>query len=186
MILGVDTSVADAQLRRAQTKGPPKRVTVEKLEDSEFWTSTVVHPQPLHRTNSMGNGVQFRTEPGYGRRHERFLRDFKNHGRVVAQEQMAQEDERIVMPLRWTASLSEITNVISVRQLEWMRLMKFTNSLRSRCSSALNAIDFPQNVIAHAASARMESWSLFGAATAFFVVPRAGLVPARSITRRRQ
>jgi len=36
MILGVDTSVADAQLRRAQTEGLPKRVTVEKLENSEF------------------------------------------------------------------------------------------------------------------------------------------------------
>ena len=101
----------------------------------------------------MGKGVQFRPQAGDGSRHERFLRVFKNHGKVVAQEQMAQEDERIVMPLRWTASLSEITNVISVRQLEWMRLMKFTNSLRGRCLSALNAIDFPQNVIANAVSA---------------------------------
>jgi len=95
----------------------------------------------------MGNGVQFRTEPGYGRRHERFLRDFKNHGKVVAQEQMAQEDERR------TASPSEITNVVSARQLKLMSFMKFTNSLRSRCSNALNAIDFPQNVIANTVSA---------------------------------
>jgi hypothetical protein len=118
MILGVDTSVADAQLRHAQTEGPPKRVTVEKIEHSEFCTSAVVHPQPLHRTNRIGKGVQLRTEPGDGRGHERFLHGLKNHGKVVAQEQMAQEDERTVMPLRWTASLSEITNVISVRQLE--------------------------------------------------------------------
>jgi hypothetical protein len=101
----------------------------------------------------MGKGVQFRTEPGDGRRHERFLRGFKNHGKVVAQEQMAQENERTVIPLRWTASISEITNVISVRQLELMRFMKFTNSLRNRCSNALNAIDFPPNVIANAVSA---------------------------------
>ena len=150
MILGVDTSVADAQLWRARTEGPPKRVTVEKIENSEFCTSTVVHPQPPHKTNSMGKGVQFRPEPGDGRGHERFLLVFKNHGKVVAQEQMAQEDKRTVRPLRWTASLSEITNVISARQLEVMRFMKFTNSLRSRCSNALNAIDFPQNVIANA------------------------------------
>src|SRR5438445_6424495 len=50
MILGVDTSVADAQLRRAQTEGPPKRVTVEKIENSEFCTSAVARPQLLHRT----------------------------------------------------------------------------------------------------------------------------------------
>ena len=57
------------------------------------------------------------------------------------------------MPLCWTASLSEITNVISARQLEVMRFMKFTNILRSSCLNALNAIDFPQNVIANAVSA---------------------------------
>src|SRR6266566_117205 len=74
---------------RAQTEGPPKRVTVEKIENSEFCTSAVAHSQPLHRTNGMGKGVQFRTEPGDGRGHERFLRGFKNHGKVVAQEQMA-------------------------------------------------------------------------------------------------
>ena len=95
----------------------------------------------------MGKGVQFRPEPGDGRGHERFLRDFKNHGKVVAQEQMAQEDERR------TASPSEITNVVSARQLKLMSFMKFTNSLRSRCSNALNAIDFPQNVIANTVSA---------------------------------
>ena len=50
MILGVDTSVADAQLRRAQTEGPPKRVTVEKIENSGFCTSAVARPQLLHRT----------------------------------------------------------------------------------------------------------------------------------------
>ncbi len=66
---------------------------------------------------------------------------------------MAEEDERTVMPLRWTASLSEITNVISVRQLELTRFMKFTNSLRSRCSTAWNAIDIPPNVIVNAVSA---------------------------------
>ena len=99
MILGVDTFVADAQLRRAQTEGPPKRVTVEKIENSEFCTSAVARPQPLHRTNGTGKGVQFRTEPGDGSRHERFLRVFKNHGKVVAQEQMAQEDERTVHAL---------------------------------------------------------------------------------------
>ena len=106
--------------------------------------------------------------------------------RSLLKSKMSQQDERTVMPLRWTASLSEFTNVISVRQLELMLFIKFTNSLRSRCSNALNAIHFPPNVIANAVSARMASWSLFGAATAFFVVPRAGLVPARSIIRRRQ
>src|SRR6266436_4062846 len=50
MILGVDTSVADAQLRHHQTEGPPKHVTVEKIENSEFCTSTGVPPRPLHRT----------------------------------------------------------------------------------------------------------------------------------------
>ncbi len=79
--IGVDASVADAQLRRAQTEGPPKRVTVEKLENSLDFNSC--NPQPLHRTNSMGKGVQFRTEPGNGRRLERFLRDVKNHGKSL-------------------------------------------------------------------------------------------------------
>jgi hypothetical protein len=47
----------------------------------------------------------------------------------------------------------EITNVNRVRQTALMSFMNFTNSLRGRCSNALNAVDFPPNVIANAVSA---------------------------------
>ncbi len=66
----------------------------------------------------MGKGVQFRPQPGDGSRHERFLRVVKNHGKVVAQEQMAQEDERTVHALVLDGQPFGNHDVISARQLE--------------------------------------------------------------------
>ena len=66
---------------------------------------------------------------------------------------MAKEDRPNGHALALDDQPSEITNVVRVRQLELMSFMNFTNNLRGRCPNALNAVDFPPNVIANAVSA---------------------------------
>jgi len=66
---------------------------------------------------------------------------------------MAKEDRPNGHALALEGQPSEITNVVRVRQLELMSFMNFTNNLRGRCPNALNAVDFPPNVIANAVSA---------------------------------
>jgi len=66
---------------------------------------------------------------------------------------MAKEDGPNGHALALDGQPSEITNVNRERQTELMSFTNFTNTLRGRCSNALNAIDFPPNVIANAVSA---------------------------------
>jgi hypothetical protein len=68
-------------------------------------------------------------------------------------EQMAKEERPNGHALTLDGQPSDITNVNRERQTKLMSFMDFTNYLRGRCSDALNAIDFPPNVIPNAVSA---------------------------------